>query len=110
MRNIVLLSVFVAFCFGGTYSNMESSGFSLAWQRTEQYTTHENKKIKEYWQNKIKPLIEKIAKEVERKNKNLNTIKALEKDIALKNSQILFLLEQEKQLLSKESEIKGENK
>lgn len=110
MKKLVLLYALTAFCFGEDYSNMEGSGFSFAWQKVEQNSTQENEKIKDYWQNEIKPLIEKIAKEVKIKNENLNIIKALEKDIALKNSQILFLLEQEKQLLSKESEIKGKNK
>lgn len=107
MKKLILLSALSAFCFAGTYSTMGEDGFEPAWQQTEQFSTEENQKIKEYWKSEIKPLIEKIAKEVDIKNKNLNTIKAIEKEINLKDTQILFLLEQEKQLLSKESEIKG---
>ncbi|TEY04698.1 hypothetical protein ELQ15_08240 [Campylobacter sp. US12a] len=64
-----------------------------------------NDKSKNKWNNDIKPLIEQIKEETNKKKKLLEEINALEKENSKSEKNMIFLLEQEKKLLGNSQTI-----
>ncbi|ECP7254771.1 hypothetical protein ACMWEF_001567 [Campylobacter jejuni] len=64
-----------------------------------------NDKSKNKWNNDIKPLIEQIKEETNKKKKLLEEINALEKENSKSEKNMIFLLKQEKKLLGNSQTI-----
>lgn len=64
-----------------------------------------NKDIENFWKNDIKPIIDDIKEESDKRKANLKIIKALERERLLIHKEIEFYLKQETELLSNQTDL-----
>ncbi|EAH8851040.1 hypothetical protein CDJ58_03735 [Campylobacter lari] len=104
MKKILLLIMFFYIHLNaGLWSSLSYSGFNEAYAELNGYVSEENKYIENFWKERIRPLIENIAKQTKEKDEKLKVLRELEKENLLIQKKIDFLLNQKKELLSNEA-------
>ncbi len=107
MKKIILffLFLFVSNSYAGVWSSMSKSGFNGAYVELNDFVKNQNSYIEKFWNEEIKPIIDKIAKKEKEKEKKLKILRELEKNNLITDKKIEFLLNQKKELLSNEANI-----
>lgn len=91
--------------YAGVWSSMSTSGFNGAYVELNDFVKNQNSYIEKFWNEEIKPIIDKIAKKEKEKEKKLKILRELEKNNLITDKKIEFLLNQKKELLSNEANI-----
>lgn len=84
-----------------------SVGWSKNWTCFNSNIEDANKDIENFWKNDIKPIIDDIKEESDKRKANLKIIKALERERLLIHKEIEFYLKQEAELLSNQADLES---
>lgn len=102
---IMLISINIS--YGYTWSSLGMSGFNREYANLNNLTKEQMEELKKIWNSEIKPIIENVKEETNKKKILLEQLKELAKKQSFNQRQIKFLLSQESQILGNQSNIKS---
>lgn len=105
---IIINNVFAFFVPPPPCSFVSKSNTPNKYNDLNDFIRDRNNDIKDYWKDKIKPVIKDIKDESKNREKKLKKLKNIEKDRFLVNKEIEFILHQQNELLGNLINIEAE--
>ena len=105
---IIINNVYALFVPPPPCSFVSQSNTLSKYNDLNKFIRDRNNDIKDYWKDKIKPVIKDIKDESKKRKENLKKLKNIEKDRLLVNKQIEFILHQQNELLGNLINIEAE--
>lgn len=106
-KKLILILTTIGLCYAAVWSSSAADGVNLSFNQLDDKVDKLNEKSEDIWKDDIKPLIEQISEEINKKNTLLKQIESLEKEKSKVEKEVIFYLEQEKNLLGNYDSLIG---